>query len=191
MSSKERRQKFQSLPCSLWNVREQLAREPKSNISLFYEPLKMNPRFEETRHYTKYRHGLDNINCVLNSDGHEIWVSAYWCLSDKGLISRMHDDSQRGRPTKTRLVARETTFMKISDALTLVQSTLTSGWHGKWYKVLSPLVKGIYSLKESTTSSWTSRMSCGRALVSCVRIRGRWYGFLLICSPIVNSVWII
>ena len=50
----------------------------------------------------------------------------------------MDHDSQRGRPIKMRLLARQIIFMKTSDTLTLVQSILTSVQDGiECYKILT------------------------------------------------------
>jgi hypothetical protein len=98
-------------------------------MSIFSEYTKAPPndaRSKETRYYAKNGPGLKSIDCVLNVEGDVIWISAYWLMSDKGLSNRMDEGSQRGRPTKERLLARQTRFVKVSDALTLIQSILMS-----------------------------------------------------------------
>ena len=109
----------------LWNVRNQPVHEPKSSISMFSEYTKAaqnDARANERRYYVKNSPNFKNIDCVLNVEGDEIWIPAYWLMSGKGLNTGMHDGSQRDRPTKTRLLARQTIFIKVSDAGTLVQS---------------------------------------------------------------------
>ena len=113
------------------------------------------------------------------------------CQTEARILGIEHN-SQRGRPTKMRLLARQTMVLKVSDAFTLVQSfnIVVSGLYGKCWEVrISPAVKGISSLKASATSSWTSGTSCGRDLVSCPRIIGTWYGFSVISSPRVYLNW--
>jgi len=93
-------------------------------MSIFSEYTKAlhDARSKERRYYVKNSPDRKNIDGVLNIEGDVIWISAYWLMSEKSLSTGMQGDSQRGRPTKTRLLARQTIFMKVSEARTLVQS---------------------------------------------------------------------
>jgi hypothetical protein len=110
---------FHTILRFLWNVRNQLVHEPKLSMSIFSEYAKApqnDARSKERRYYAKKSPGLENIDGVLNVEGDEIWISAYWLMSEKGLSTGIHDGSQRGRPTRMRLLVRQTIFMKVSDA---------------------------------------------------------------------------
>jgi hypothetical protein len=94
-------------------------------MSIFSEYTKApqnDARSKETRYYAKKNRVRRNIDGVLDVEGDEIRISAYWLMSEKGLSTEIDDGSQRGRPTKMRLLARQMIFMKVSDALILVQS---------------------------------------------------------------------
>ena len=70
---------------------------------------------------------------------HPLWIE-HWGLHILGLclldyIRQRFEYwmmTQRGRPTKMRLLTWQTTFMKVSSALTLIQSIPVSGWHDKY-----------------------------------------------------------
>jgi hypothetical protein len=67
-------------------------------------------RSKERRYYAKKSSGLKDIDGVLNVEGDEIWISAYWLIRE-GLSTGLDDGSHRGRPTKARLLARQTISM--------------------------------------------------------------------------------
>jgi hypothetical protein len=98
-------------------------------MSIFSEYTKApqnDAQSKERRYHAKNGPGLKSVDCELNVEGDVIWISAYWLMSSKGLSTRMEDSSQRGRPTKIRLLARQMMSVMVSDALTLVQSILMS-----------------------------------------------------------------
>jgi hypothetical protein len=65
----------------------------------------MTHESKERRYHAKNGPGLKSVDGVLNVEGDVIWISAYWLMSAKGLSTGLDDSSQRGRPTKARLLA--------------------------------------------------------------------------------------
>jgi hypothetical protein len=91
-------------------------------MSIFSEYTKAPQNDARSNERMKNSPDRKNINSELNVKGNEIWISAYWLMSEKGSSTGMHNGSQRGRPTNMRLLVRQMIFMKVSDAGTLVQS---------------------------------------------------------------------
>lgn len=113
-------------------------------------------------------------------------VSAY-------LLSQKIKYSHSGKPTNTLLLARATTNIALSNALTLTQSDTDCAQFTLCIGILFPLpsLTGISSSNVVRTSLNTSGTSAGNARVSCVRMMGKWYGLALTLSPSVYFTWII